>query len=82
MEQSIVGSGKDSETANPYAEESLEADANLEFGLQSPAIRVDADVVPIDEKVETINLEKANDAATEEAVVPFADKGLLFYVYL
>ena len=40
----------------------------------SPLI-TDGEVVPIDEKAKALNQQLENDAATEEAVVPFADKG-------
>lgn len=36
----------------------------------------EADVVPMEEKTAALIVERANEAGTEEAVVPFADKGL------
>ena len=54
--------------------------ANEQAGKKEPEKRSvspsgEVSVVPLNEKAEAMNQEKANDAATEEAVVPFADKG-------
>ena len=66
----------------PTQQEIASINAEVSPGLshKSPEGATDIGVVPIDEKIETVNQERANDAATEEAVVPFADKGLLFSV--
>ena len=55
----------------PSATLTIEGDGNI-----SSEEKIDTAVVPIEQKEDTLNQENVNDAATEEAVVPFADKGL------
>ena len=49
---------------------------------RTPSVNTEVAVVPMEEKTAALNLERANDAATEEAVVPFADKGIIKYAVI
>lgn len=52
--------------------------ASLEVKTQPPQMSpmiADAEIVPMEQRAESMSQERANDAATEEAVVPFATKG-------
>jgi len=50
----------------------LQAKLDARAGAGTP---VDSDIVPIRDKAESISQERANDTGTEEAVVPFHQKG-------
>lgn len=79
--RSSTGSDKSNKskasTGIAYHSSQTDIDRNTDKSISrdgSPLI-TDGEVVPIDEKAKALNQQLENDAATEEAVVPFADKG-------